>query len=57
MQFIESKYYATKWTLDTPAWAVRNIHFYEKLGYVKIHTYTEEDGTPLISYEKGNSKT
>ena len=57
MQFIESKYSATKWRLDTPTWAVRNIHFYEKVGYVKIHTFTEEDGTPLIAYEKRSSKT
>lgn len=51
MQFIESKYQATKWTLDTPKWAVRNIHFYEKFGYVKVREF-EDDGTPLISYEK-----
>ena len=36
MQFIESAYPdATRWTLDTPQWAVRNQHFYEKLGYVR----------------------
>ena len=25
-----------KWTLCTPSWAIRNQHFYEKLGFVKI---------------------
>lgn len=51
MRFIEDTFSATKWTLDTPAWAVRNIHFYEKLGYVKVDEF-EDDGTPLIVYEK-----
>lgn len=51
MQFIDQTYPATCWTLDTPQWAVRNQHFYEKLGYVKVHEF-EIDGTPLIAYEK-----
>jgi GNAT superfamily N-acetyltransferase len=51
IQFIEYTYPATRWTLDTPAWAVRNIHFYEKLGYVKVGEF-EDDGTALIAYEK-----
>lgn len=51
MAFIEATYKATRWTLDTPAWAVRNIHFYEKLGYVKAGAF-EEDDTPLIAFEK-----
>lgn len=25
-----------KWSLGTPSWAIRNQHFYEKLGFVKI---------------------
>ena len=25
-----------KWTLDTPSWVVRNQHFYEKLGFIRI---------------------
>jgi GNAT superfamily N-acetyltransferase len=51
MHFIEQAYHATKWTLDTPDWAVRNQHFYEKFGYVKVG---EEDahGIRLIAYEK-----
>lgn len=51
LQFIEAKYPATKWTLDTPAWAVRNRHFYEKFGYIKVDEF-ENDDTPLIAYEK-----
>jgi GNAT superfamily N-acetyltransferase len=27
---------AHKWTLGTPSWALRNHHFYEKLGYVRV---------------------
>ena len=51
MQFIEEPYPATKWTLDTPLWAVRNHHFYEKLGYVKVNEVAA-DGITLVSYEK-----
>ncbi len=52
MHFIEQTYAATKWTLDTPAYAVRNHHFYEKFGYVKVGENEEEDGFLLIAYEK-----
>ncbi len=51
MQFVEQAYPAKRWTLDTPVWAVRNRHFYEKLGYVKVREY-EQEGFPLIAYEK-----
>ena len=37
IQFIEKTFpYVKRWSLDTPDWAVRNHHFYEKLGYVKV---------------------
>jgi GNAT superfamily N-acetyltransferase len=37
MEFIEKLFPAArKWTLGTPGWAVRNHHFYEKHGYVKV---------------------
>ncbi len=52
MTFIERTYTATKWTLDTPAYATRNQHFYEKFGYVKIGENTEPDGVILFAYEK-----
>jgi len=51
LQFIEETYPAKKWTLDTPIWAVRNQHFYEKMGYVKVGEKVFDDIT-LISYEK-----
>jgi GNAT superfamily N-acetyltransferase len=51
MRFIEDTYPATRWTLDTPIWAIRNIHFYEKLGYVKVREF-EDDDTTLIAFEK-----
>ena len=51
MQFLEQHYAATKWTLDTPDWAVRNHHFYEKFGYVKVGEDVQDDIT-LIAYEK-----
>ncbi|MBK8027499.1 MAG: GNAT family N-acetyltransferase [Chloroflexi bacterium] len=51
MQFIEQIFPARLWTLDTPQWAVRNQHFYEKFGY-RIVSEHEHDGTPLFAYEK-----
>ncbi|MEO8612551.1 MAG: GNAT family N-acetyltransferase [Chloroflexota bacterium] len=52
MQFIERTYPAQKWTLDTPGYALRNQHFYEKFGYVKVGENFEPDGLLLIAYEK-----
>ena len=53
MRFIEQQHPNAHWTLDTPTWATRNHHFYEKLGYVITgeHSY-EGDDTPLYRYEK-----
>lgn len=52
MQFLEATYpAATRWTLDTPIWAIRNRHFYEKIGYVAVGEQVLEDIT-LIAYEK-----
>jgi GNAT superfamily N-acetyltransferase len=52
LQFLERTYTdATRWTLDTPTWAIRNQHFYEKLGYVKVGEEVLPDIT-LIQYEK-----
>ncbi len=36
LAFIEQAIPARRWTLDTPSWAIRNQHFYEKYGYVKV---------------------
>jgi ribosomal protein S18 acetylase RimI-like enzyme len=52
MQFIEQQYDAPLWTVDTPAYAVRNQHFYEKFGYVKVGEVEEPGGILLFSYEK-----
>lgn len=51
MQFVEQACPAERWTLDTPSWAVRNQHFYEKLGYVKVGEEQLPDIT-LFAYEK-----
>lgn len=52
IHFLEARYpAATRWTLDTPRWAIRNRHFYEKLGYVSAREY-DDNGFPLIAYEK-----
>lgn len=49
--FIERTYPAKKWTLDTPDYATRNHHFYEKFGYVRVGSKPEEDFM-LLAYEK-----
>ena len=37
VRFVEKTFrYVQRWSLDTPEWATRNHHFYEKLGYVKV---------------------
>jgi ribosomal protein S18 acetylase RimI-like enzyme len=51
MQFLERAHPALRYTLDTPSWAVRNQHFYEKLGYVKVGETSYPDIT-LFAYEK-----
>jgi GNAT superfamily N-acetyltransferase len=51
MQFLERNLPGELWTLDAAKWALRNHHFYEKLGYVKVREY-EVYGFPLIGYEK-----
>lgn len=55
MQLIEQQFSdAERWTLDTPDWAKRNHHFYEKLGYVKVGEEVVEElaGLRLFLYEK-----
>lgn len=51
MQFLEQVHPAARYTLDTPSWALRNQHFYAKLGYVKVGETIEPDIT-LFAYEK-----
>ena len=43
-----------KWTLGTPSWAIRNQHFYEKVGFVRIReTNIDPDlGWSGIEYER-----
>lgn len=53
MQQIETLHLAVKWTLDTPTYALRNQHFYEKLGYVPTgERAIADDSIILIAYEK-----
>ncbi len=53
LAFIERTFPARRWTLDTPAWATRNQHFYEKHGYVKTgEAVLYGEDFPLVLYEK-----
>ena len=51
IHFIERTYPAKKWTLNTPDYAIRNHHFYEKFGYVMIGKVALEN-IILRDYEK-----
>ncbi len=51
MRFIEATYPAARWSLNTPVWAIRNQHFYEKLGYRKGEEFIAND-IRLVEYEK-----
>ena len=51
MGFIERTFPAAVWTLDTPTFATRNQHFYERLGFVRVGETVFPDIT-LIQYEK-----
>jgi GNAT superfamily N-acetyltransferase len=54
LALLEAEYpSARRWTLDTPTWALRNQHFYERQGYVKVGEGAipgEDFG--LVLYEK-----
>ena len=53
-QMFEAFPEAKKWILGTPSWAIRNQHFYEKMGFVKVRE-TEVDpdlGWSGFEYEK-----
>ncbi|WP_340021800.1 GNAT family N-acetyltransferase [Paenibacillus sp. FSL K6-1096] len=54
MHFLLAKYPAAKrWTLDTPSWAVRNHHFYEKHGFVRTgEIYDAESSQSIWEYER-----
>jgi ribosomal protein S18 acetylase RimI-like enzyme len=50
LHFLEQTYPAKRWTLHSPLYAIRNQHFYEKFGYVKMAE--EVHDIILIAYEK-----
>ncbi len=55
-QMFEAFPEAKKWILGTPSWAIRNQHFYEKMGFVKVReTKVDPDvGWFGIEYEKSH---
>jgi len=53
IQFIEAKYPASKlWVLETPVWATRNHHFYQKNGYSKLKQIEHKDGMKEFVFQK-----
>ena len=51
MNYIHSNYSAKKWTLETPPYALRNHHFYEKFGYIN-KGLLPDCPEPLYVYER-----
>lgn len=51
IEFVKRTYPAKKWTLDTPDYATRNHHFYQKFGCVRVGSEPVEDFM-LLAYEK-----
>lgn len=43
---------ARAWTLETPAWAIRNHHLYESVGYRKVGERPSPGGFVEILYER-----
>lgn len=54
IEFIEKTFPQTKkWTVGTPEWATRNLHFYKKCGYSKLRKeYNKEEGFMGFVFEK-----
>ncbi len=51
MDYIHTNYPARKWSLETPPYAVRNHHFYEKFGYIN-KGLLPDCPEPLYVYER-----
>jgi len=51
MEHIHENYPARKWTLETPPYAVRNHHIYEKFGYVN-KGWLPDCPEPLYVFER-----
>jgi N-acetylglutamate synthase-like GNAT family acetyltransferase len=51
-QMFEALPDADKWTVGTPSWAVRNQHFYEKMGFVKVRETEVDPHWAGVEYEK-----
>ncbi|MDP6666188.1 MAG: GNAT family N-acetyltransferase [Dehalococcoidia bacterium] len=51
MEFVHESFPARVWRLETPDWATRNHHFYEKFGYRKIVEHPVEDMISFV-YER-----
>lgn len=53
MQLIEVEFpRAVQWSLDTPYLNIKNHHFYEKLGYIKVGEHEITEKLRLIDYIK-----
>jgi GNAT superfamily N-acetyltransferase len=51
IEFLWSRYpFAKLWVLGTPAWNLRNRHFYKKVGFVELG----DDGRGGIRFERRN---
>ena len=51
LKMLEDKYHCQQWFVETPAYSLRNHHFYEKLGYQK-YGEKDYDGARSFLYQK-----
>jgi GNAT superfamily N-acetyltransferase len=53
MNFIHDSFPARTWRLETPDWATKNHHFYEKCGYRKTDEHPDDEaGFVSFVYER-----
>ena len=53
LAFIHESFPAKNWQLETPEWATRNHHFYEKNGYCRIgERFDAEAGFATFAFER-----
>ena len=57
IKFIENEFInAEEWSLITPYKSLRNHHFYEKMGYIKVGEYRHSPVLIMFKYQKNIRK-
>ncbi|AYW46345.1 GNAT family N-acetyltransferase [Tetragenococcus koreensis] len=51
-QKVEEMYPGNNWQVETPAYSLRNHHFYEKLGFIKVGEKAYDSETKAFIFKK-----